>query len=94
MVQNLLFFSKYVSVTPFFSCSQLRESSQQQQLWYHFVFKVNFEEIYLQQKIFECCLIRSIHPEEFLMKYQTSIGKFSFKIAVLNTLGKFVEKYQ
>ena len=35
----------------------------QPQLWYHFVFKVNFEEDLLPQFFFECCLIRSTHPE-------------------------------
>ena len=46
------FFSKYLSVTRVFSSSQLRESLQQPQLWYHFVFKVNFGEGFLQANIF------------------------------------------
>ena len=44
-------FSKYLPVTRFFSCQQLRELSQQQQLWYHFVFKVNFEKGFPPPKI-------------------------------------------
>ena len=50
--QSLALFSKYLSVTHFFSCSQHWESSQQPQLWYHFVFKLNFEESFLPPKIF------------------------------------------
>ena len=46
------FFKKYLSVTRFCSCSQFRELSQQSQLWYHFVFKVTFEEDFLPPKIF------------------------------------------
>ena len=50
-VQSLLFF-RNISLTRFFSCSQLQESSQQPQLRCHFVFKVNFEEGFLSSKIF------------------------------------------
>ena len=46
-VQSLI---KYLSVTCFFSCSQLRESSQQLQPWSHFVFKDKFEEGFLLSK--------------------------------------------
>ena len=46
------YFSKYLSVTHFFSCSQIRESSQQPKLQYHFVFKINFEEGFLPPKFF------------------------------------------
>ena len=49
---SLTFFAKYLSVTRFFSCSQLWESSQQPQLWYHFVLKVNFEKEFLPPKFF------------------------------------------
>ena len=52
MVQSLTFFSKYLSLMRFFSCSQLRESLQQPQLWYHFVFKLNFEKDFLPPKNF------------------------------------------
>ena len=64
----------YLSVTLFFSCSQLRESSQQSQLWYHFVLNVNFEEGLLPPKI-----VLSVASSEALiqkcswMKYGTSI---------------------
>ena len=57
-VQSLIFF-RNISLTRFFSCSQLRESSQQPQLWCHFVFKVNFEEGFLPSKIF-CGLLTMI----------------------------------
>ena len=87
------FFSKYLYVTRYFSCSQLRESSQQARLWYHFIFKVNFEEDLLPRKFF-----LSVASSEALMnkrcslKYGTSIRRFSFKIVVLNISVKSLEK--
>ena len=32
---------------------------------------------------FECCLIRTIHPDSFLRKFEAFIRRFSFKVAVL-----------
>ena len=53
---GFIFFSKYLSVTCFLSCSQLWESSQKPQLQYHFLFKVNFDEGFLPPKIIYCLL--------------------------------------
>ena len=40
----------------------------------------------------ECHLIRSTHPEVFLMKHRTSIESFSFKIVVLNICSEYFQE--
>ena len=94
-VQNQDVFSKYLSVTCFFSCSRPQEPSQQPQLWYHFVFKVNFEEGLLSSKFFlriasSVVLIQRCS----LIKYGTSTGRFNFKIVILSIFWKFLVKHQ
>ena len=89
-----LFFSKYLSVTRLFSCLQLPELSQQPQLWYYYVFKVNFEEGLIPPNFFwGVASSEALIQRCSLMKYGTLI-KFSFKIAILNIFGKLLEKYQ
>ena len=59
------------------------------------VFKVNFEEGLLLPKVF--LIVASLEALVqwcALIKYGTSIGIFSFKIDVLDILGKFQEKHQ
>ena len=46
---------------------------------------------------FACCLIRNIHPEMFFTEIfinEKLIGRFSFKVVVLNIFRKFLEKHQ
>ena len=52
--------------------------------------------VYFHQKFFWVLLTSSVAPIPrcSLMKYETCIGSFSFKIAVLNIFGKFLEKHQ
>ena len=47
LVENLIFFKIFIC-----NASSPQESSQQQQLWCHFVFKVSFEDGFLPAKIF------------------------------------------
>ena len=93
-VQNLPF-SKYLSVTYFFSCSR-QESSQQLQMWYHFVSNVNFEEGLLPPNFFLSVASSKalIQQRCSLNKYGISTAGFSFKIAILNIFEKFIEKHQ
>ena len=94
-VQNQNFFSKYLSLICFFSCSRLWESSQQLQLWYHFVFKVNFEEDLLPSKIvLRIASSVALIQRCSLIKYGTSTGRFTFKIVILSIFWKFLEKHQ
>ena len=86
------FFKIFLSVTGFFSCSQLRESSQRPQLWYQFVFKVNFGEDFLPSNVFlSVASSEALIQRCSLMKYGISIGRFSFETAVLNIFGKFLD---
>ena len=64
----------------------------QPQLWYHFVFKVNFEEDLLPQFFLSVASSEVLIQRCLLMKYGTSIGGFSFKITVLNIFGKIFRK--
>ena len=90
--------SKYLSVTRCFSYPHLRESSQQPQLWYHFVFKVNFEQGLLPLKIFlSVASSEALIQRCSLMKYGGFINEdlsedFLFKIAVLIIFRKFLKK--
>ena len=85
--QSLTFFSKYLSLTCFFSCSQLEESSPQPQLFYF--------QGQLRGGLTSTKNILSVFSSEALilrcslMKYGTSIERFLFKMAVLNVLGKW-----
>ena len=91
--QRYMFFSKYLSVTHFFSLSQLRESSQQPPL-VPFCFQDQLWDGFTSTKsFFECCLIRSTHPELFFNE-KWNIHRLSFKKAVLNIFRKFLEKHQ
>ena len=70
-------------------CSQLRESSEQPQLWHHFVFKVNFEVGLLPPKRFQSVTSLGKSHLEICssMKCGTFIRRLSFKVDVLNIFG-------
>ena len=91
----LTFLKKYLSVTRFFICSQLRESSEQPQLWYHLAFNVNFEEGLLPPQFFflSVASLHALVQRCSLMKYGTYIGRPSFKINDLHIFGKLSEKH-
>ena len=84
-----LFFSKYLCI----KC--LGESSQQPQLWQHFVFKVGFEEgLLLSKNVLSDASSKAVIQRSSLLKYGISIRRFSFKITVLNIFfWKFLGKH-
>ena len=76
--------SKYLSVTHFFICSQLRESSRQLKL-VPFCFQGQLWGGFTSTKVFlECCLIRSTHPEVFFNEIWNVHGK-----VILNSYSEY-----
>ena len=81
-VQSLTFSSKYLSVTRFFICSQLREAYEN--LWGGFTSTKTF---------FDFCFIRGTRPVVFFNKIWNIHWNIFFKIDVLNIVDKFLEKH-
>ena len=94
-VQSLTFFSKYLSVIASSVVHNFGNHHRSHNCgMYHFDIKVNFEERLLPPKHFlSVASSEALIQRCSLMKYGT-IGRFSFKIAVLNIFWKFLERHQ